>query len=95
MRNWFVSLQFRLIVSFALVLTLALAGVSAYVGLAADREAERLQINTDEARARRITHALESFYSNNGGWGGLQPMLERTGFVAGRDIVVMTRTATW
>ena len=89
MRNWFVSLQFRLIVSFALVLTLALAGVSAYVGLAADREAERLQINTDEARARRITHALESFYSNNGGWGGLQPMLERTGFVAGRDIVVM------
>ena len=89
MRNWFFSLQFRLIVSFALVLTLALAGVSAYVGLAADREAERLQTNTDEARARRITHTLERFYSNNGGWRGLQPMLERTGFVAGRDIVVM------
>ena len=88
MRNWFFSLQFRLIVSFALVLTLALAGVSAYVGLAADREADRLQANTDEARARRITHALERFYSNNGGWGGLQPVLERTGFVAGRDIVV-------
>ena len=89
MRNWFFSLQFRLIVSFALVLTLALAGVSAYVGLATDREAEKLQSNTDEARARRITHALERFYSNNGGWGGLQPVLERTGFVAGRDIVVM------
>ena len=89
MRNWFFSLQFRLIASFALVLTLALAGVSAYVGLAADREAERLQTNTDAARARRITHALERFYSNNGGWGGLQPMLERMGFVAGRDIVVM------
>ena len=89
MRNWFFSLQFRLILSFALVLTLALAGVSAYVGLAADREAERLQTNTDEARARRITHALERFYSNNGGWVGLQPVLERTGFVAGRDIVVM------
>ena len=67
MRNWFFSLQFRLILSFALVLTLALAGVSAYVGLAADREAEKLQSNTDEARARRITHALERFYSNNGG----------------------------
>ena len=89
MRNWFFSLQFRLILSFALVLTLALAGVSAYVGLAADREAEKLQSNTDEARARRITHALERFYSNNGGWVGLQPVLERTGFVAGRDIVVM------
>ena len=89
MRNWFFSLQFRLILSFALVLTLALAGVSTYVGLAADREAERLQANTDDARARRITHALERFYSNNGGWGGLQPVLERTGFVAGRDIVVM------
>ena len=94
MRNWFFSLQFRLIVSFALVLTLALAGVSAYVGLAADREAERLQTNTDEARARRITHTLERFYSNNGGWRGLQPMLERTGFVAGRDIVVMDADGT-
>ena len=94
MRNWFFSLQFRLIVSFALVLTLALAGVSAYVGLVADREAERLQTNTDEARARRITHTLERFYSNNGGWRGLQPVLERTGFVAGRDIVVMDADGT-
>ena len=89
MPSWFFSLQFRLVVSFALVLTLALAGVSVYVGLAADREAERLQANTDEARTRRITHALERFYSNRGGWEGLQPELEQTGFVAGRDIVVL------
>ena len=89
MGSWFFSLQFRLILSFALVLAFSLAAVSAYVGISADREAERLQRNTDEARARRIARTLERFYSSNGGWGDLQPVLERTGFVAGRDIVVV------
>ena len=72
MPSWFFSQQFRLIVSFALVLTLALAGVSVYVGLAADREAERLQANTDEARTRRITHALGTLLLQQG-WMGRPP----------------------
>ena len=88
MRNWVFSLQFRLIASFALVLSLALGGVSVYIGLAADREADRLQSRTDQARARRIEQTLAQFYLVNKGWGGLQPMLERAGFLAGRDIVV-------
>ena len=88
MRNWVFSLQFRLIASFALVLSLALGGVSVYIGLAADREADRLQSRTDQARAWRIEQTLAQFYLVNKGWGGLQPMLERAGFLAGRDIVV-------
>ena len=89
MRNWLFSLQFRLIVSFALVLSLALGGVSVYIGLAADREADRLQGWTDRARALRIEQTLSQFYSTNNGWQGLQPMLERAGFLAGREIVVL------
>ena len=91
MHNWLFSLQFRLVVSFAVVLALALAGVSAYIGLAADREAEQLQGWTDEARAKRIEQTLSQFYASNRGWHDLQPMLERAGFLAGRDIVVFNR----
>lgn len=89
MRNWIFSLQFRLIASFALVLALALAGVSVYIGLAADREANRLQDRTDQARARRIEQTLAQFYSANRGWHDLQPMIERAGFLAGRVIIVV------
>ena len=91
MHNWLFSLQFRLIVSFALVLALALAGVSVYIGLAAGREADRLQGRTDLARAKRIEQTLAQFYAINKGWRDVQPMLERAGFLAGRDIVVFNR----
>ena len=89
MFSWFFSLQFRLIAGFALALALALTGVSLYVGMKADREAERLQASSDEARELRIKRSLESFYKDNDGWKGLQPLLEWMGFVAGRDIAVL------
>ena len=89
MRNWLFSLQFRLVVSFALVLVLVLGSVSVYIGLAADREAEHLQERTDRARSFRIQEILARFYSVNGGWDSLQPVLERTSFALGRAIILL------
>ena len=89
MRNWFFSLQFRLIASFALVLFLTLGGVSLYLGYAADREVQRIQERTDEARSTRIQQTLSRFYSTNSDWEGLQSVVERAGFLAGREIVVV------
>jgi len=40
MPRLFLSLQFRLVLGFALVLTLALGGVSFYVGYAAEKEVD-------------------------------------------------------
>ena len=90
-RNWFFSLQFRLILSFALVLTLALGSVSLYLGYVADREVERIQALTDQARSLRIRQTLSQFYSANRGWHGLQSDIEHTGFLAGRSIAVMDK----
>ena len=43
MPRFFQSLQFRLVMGFTVVLALALAGVSLYVGYAAEREVERFR----------------------------------------------------
>ena len=54
MSRWIFSLQFRLILGFALVLALALIGVSLYVGFAADREVERFWQDLEAAKTARI-----------------------------------------
>ncbi len=89
MPSWLFSLQFRLVASFALVLALVLGGVGAYIGLEANRQAEHLQDRTDRAHSFRVQEILARFYSHNGDWSGLQPVLERTSFALGRTIVLL------
>ena len=48
MRSWFFSLQFRLVLGFALVLALSLGSVSWYVGYAAQQEADQFQREVEE-----------------------------------------------
>ena len=91
MPSWLFSLQFRLVAGFALVLALVLGGVSLYIGQAAGREAERLEGLSENARALRIKQALADYYERNDGWGGVQPVLDRASFVAGREIVVVDK----
>ena len=67
MRNWFFSLQFRLIVAFTLVLALALGSISWYVGFAAQREVERLQQEVEEGRAARVEQLVSQYYSASRG----------------------------
>ena len=88
MSSWFSSLQFRLTLGFVLVLALALASVSFYVGFAAEREVERFQQDAEAARAARVEYLLAEYYSEQGGWVGLQHSLEQAATVFGRRIVV-------
>ena len=89
MSNWFCTLQFRLILGFAVVLALTLGSVSAYIGYAAHREVEEIQQLQDQARQSRIEQTLSDYYAANGGWEGLQSVIERMGFVAGRRLTVL------
>jgi len=63
MSRWFFSIQLRLIAAFALVLVMALGGVSLYVGLAADREADQFDERLEEARAARVEQMISRLYS--------------------------------
>ncbi len=91
MPSWIFSLQFRLVVSFALVLALVLGSVGVFIGLAADREAERLAGLSDRAHALRIKQVLAEYYERNKSWNDVQPVLDRTAFVAGREIVALDK----
>ena len=91
MSRWFFSLQFRLIVGFALVLALALGSVSVYLRVATQREVERFQQEVEEARAARLERIVSDFYSPRRGWDGLQAVLERAGSLYSWQIVVTDR----
>ena len=88
MRNWFFSLQFRLIVGFTLVLAMALGGASLYVGFAAEQESEQFQQELEEARAARIEQLVSQHYSTRRAWTGLQAALEQAGSLYSWRIVV-------
>jgi signal transduction histidine kinase len=91
MSRWFFSLQFRLIVGFAVVLSLTLGSVSLYIGYAAQREVDRIQFEIDEVRTARIERLVSRFYSTRNDWTGVQPVVERAAELYARQIVVVDR----
>ena len=88
MTRWFLSLQFRLVAGFAVVLVLTLGAVSAYIGYSADRAVERLQLDVDQARSDRIQQIMLRSYSVSGNWESAQAVAETVGKLFGRHIVV-------
>lgn len=91
MTKVFFSLQFRLALGFTLVLALALAGVSFYVGYAAEQEVGRFEASQDDARNARVQQVVARFYSDRRDSNQLQSVLEQAGRAAGRRIVVLGR----
>jgi signal transduction histidine kinase len=88
MTRWFLSLQFRLVAGFAVVLVLTLGAVSAYIGYSADRAVEQLQLDVDQARSNRIHQIMLLSYSVTGNWESAQVVAETVGRLFGRHIVV-------
>ena len=88
MARFFYGLQFRLVMGFTIVLALALAGVSFYVGYAAEKEVERFEESQENARTARVQQMISRFYSDRRDLAQLQAVLEQAGRVAGRRIIV-------
>ena len=91
MTRWFFSLQFRLILGFAVVLILALAAVGVYSNLAAQREVRALRTASDEALIARVHEAFTEFYVERGSWGGVAGTVERVSYLTGREIAILDR----
>lgn len=88
MTRLFVSLQFRLVLGFAVVLALALAGVSLFVGYAAEQEVDRFESSQETARTARVQQVIARAYSDRGDQAQLQVVLEQAGRLAGRRIIL-------
>ncbi len=91
MPRWFNSLQFRMIIGFTMVLALALAGVSAYVGITAGMEGKRVDSKQESVDANRAQNMVSKYYSDRRDWSELQPLLERTWPMWGRRIIVFNQ----
>ena len=91
MTKIFFSLQFRLALGFTFVLVLALAGVSFYVGYAAEKEVGRFEASQEQARIARVEQVMARFYRDQRDIAQLQSVVEQTGRVLGRRIVVRGR----
>ena len=84
----FFSIQLRLVLGFALVLGLALFGVSWYVGSVAQNEVEHFKRRNQEFRAERAKRLLARHYFRNHGWDNLQRTVGQAASVTGRRIIV-------
>ena len=88
MPSRFFTIQFRLVLGFALVLGLALFAVSWYVGSVAQSEVERFERRDQQIRAERVQRLLARHYFRNRGWANLQRTVEQAASTTGRRIIV-------
>ncbi len=88
LRRILASLQFRLVVSFALVLSLTLAGVSFYIGAMADRDATRFERDVEDARQQRIQEIVTRVYLSRFNSLALQRAVEHAGSFYGWRLIL-------
>ena len=88
MTRLFYSLQFRLVLGFALVLALALASVSFYVGYAAEQEVGRFENSRETAITARVQQVMARMHSDRRNPAQVQAVLEQAGRLSGRRIIL-------
>ena len=89
MPRWKLGLQLRLALGFAAILALSTGAVALCTGYATHQEVDQAQADQDRVRAHRIVLALADFHRANGGWDGVQDLIDRAGFHSERDIIVL------
>ena len=77
MREWIISLQFRLIVAFTLVLTIALFSISIYVGYQAEQNVQRLELEFQTARETRVQQFVSNLYLKSQKLSDIQQTLQK------------------
>ncbi len=82
------SLRFRLLVAFTLAILIALGTTFFFVGLATRGEIERFQERGHQIHTARVERVLSSHYQEQGGWTGIQPVVEQIESMRGQRIVL-------
>ncbi len=88
------SLQFRLVVGFALVLAIAIASVSAYAAVATRSETERYAREVEEARAARVEQLVKDVYESSQSWDQVRYTVGQAARLLGWRVVVQDGEGT-
>ncbi len=90
--NLLSSLQFRLVLGFALTLSLALAMVGFFIGLATDRQTDRFENDLSLAQAERVRDFVSDYYLEEDYWASqdaeLQGIVDLAAAIYGHHITM-------
>ena len=86
----FHSLRWRLLLSFVLVIAVALGMTAFFASRAANNQVERFKDRTETQRSERLTTMLSREYTQSKGWHGVQIMLEQVGELHSQRVVVVS-----
>ncbi len=82
------SLQFRLLIAFTIVILVAIGTIYFFVSRSTGGEIRQYGERSERMLVTRTEHLLSRYYQIQGGWTGVQPIVERMGSLSGRRIIL-------
>ncbi len=92
--RWFVGLQGRLTLGFALVLALSIASVSVYSAYSTRIETERFTAEIELARSERAQQLVQDTFEVNQDWEEVQYAIQQVGNLYGWRVVLVNKSGT-
>ncbi|MFC2058820.1 ATP-binding protein [Chloroflexota bacterium] len=87
----FHSLQFRLLLTFVVVIAVAVGSIAFLASRAANDKIQRHEEQSSLLQSNRAQVLIESYYSKQRSWSGVQSLVEHTAAISGRRIVLVDR----
>ncbi|MFC2071682.1 ATP-binding protein [Chloroflexota bacterium] len=81
-------IQFRLLVSYVLVIFVAIGAISLFVMRSTGQEIEEYKKSGERIDKSRMEHLLLRYYSEGENWAGIQPFVEEMGILYEQQIVL-------
>ena len=88
------KLQFRIMLSFGLVILVTVGAVFLFFGQAAKSEIHRFEERAERALSAGMTLELSRYYRLKGSWEGIQPLVEQWGTLFERRIILVNTEGT-
>jgi len=88
------SLQFRLLVAFTLVILVTIGTVFFFISLGTGGEIRQYGEQSEQIRTIRLQHMLSRYYYHHGDWADIQPIVERSGSLYERHIILTDASGT-
>lgn len=88
------SLRFRLLMSFTLVILVAVGAIFLFVSRTSTSEIGRFGERSEQARFGRLAFELNRYYNDHGDWEGIQPYVEQWGSLYGRRVILTDSNGT-
>ncbi|MGA9350802.1 MAG: ATP-binding protein [Anaerolineae bacterium] len=83
------SVRWRLFLSFLLVIVVAVGAVAVFVSRTTSNEIERYEREAHNTRMDRVGELLAAYYTESGGWGGVEPVVAQIGQLYNQRLVVV------